>query len=88
MNSALPRFSLVLLVLVSSMFFPSAQQAFADTDVTVTNGQTMTIESGNILSITGILTIQSGGKLIVEEGAIINIYGTGPNNDNCSFFNN
>ena len=80
MNSALPRFSLVLLVLVSSMFFPSAQQAFADTDVTVTNGQTMTIESGNILSITGILTIQSGGKLIVEEGAIINIDGTGPNN--------
>ena len=80
MNSALPRFSLVLLVLVSSMFFPSAQQVFADTDVTVTSGQTLTILNGDTLSVTGVLHILDGGKLIVEEGATINIDGATPLN--------
>ena len=72
MNYAKDRFYLMALLLVSSAFFPSAQEAFA-ADETISNGQDLHVPSDLVSA--GNIIIESGGKLTIDDGATLSITG-------------
>ena len=73
MNNAKVRTSLIVLLLVSSVFFLSAQQAFALDNPVVAGPPQNVSPPGDSASD---ITIESGATLIIESGATLSFSGT------------